>query len=155
MSAKPEIQIIEYSPEYSGAFRELNKAWIERYFALEEEDIKVLDNPERIIEDGGFIFIALINSEAAGVCALRKASEDTYEFSKMAVAGYVQGKGVGRKLGEAALNKAALRGAKRVYLEGNTLLEASIHLYKKLGFKETSMRQAHYKRVNIIMEKLL
>ena len=43
-------------------------------------------------------------------------------------------------------------GAKRLYLEGNTKLEASIHLYRKLGFHEISLEGSTYDRCDIIME---
>jgi len=150
-----EVSIVDYTSTYGKAFKALNEAWIKKYFELEEEDIKTLDNPDQILKGGGFIFVALVDSIAVGVCALRKASADTYEFSKMAVAENVQGLGIGRKLGEAAIAKAKLVGAKRIFLEGNTSLEASIYLYRKLGFREVTGRQPHYKRVNIIMEMLL
>jgi len=150
-----EIDIVEYSPSYQLSFKELNEAWIQKYFELEEEDISTLNHPEKIIAQGGLIFVALKDNEAVGVCALRKMSVDTYEFSKMAVSENFQGLGIGRKLAASAIDKAKQVGAKRIYLEGNTKLEASIHLYKKLGFKEISGPPSKYKRVNIVMEMFL
>lgn len=152
-----EVQIISYLPEHAEAFKSLNEAWITKYFELEDEDIKTLSDPEKIIRDGGFIFVALMGKEreAVGVCALRKSGDRTYEFSKMAVADGMQGRGIGRRLGEAAIEKAKHVGAKGIFLEGNTTLEASIHLYKKLGFKEVKEYESHYKRVNIVMEMRL
>lgn len=150
-----EIQIIPYSPAYRVAFKELNEAWIKKYFELEEGDIQTLNHPEKIITDGGFILVALKDTHPVGVCALKKITPQCYEFSKMAVTEQAQGLGIGRRLAEAAIAKAREVKAKRIYLEGNTSLEASIHLYKKVGFKEISGQHAHYKRVNIIMEKLL
>ena len=150
-----EIQIVPYSPSYAKAFKELNEAWIKKYFELEEDDIRTLSNPQAIIDKGGFIFIALKDNSPVGVCALRKSAADTLEFSKMAVSENAQGFGIGGKLMEAAIAKARRIGTQRLYLEGNTLLEASIHLYKKFGFKEVTGRESHYKRVNIIMEMFL
>src|SRR5690606_26819900 len=102
--------------------------------------------------NGGFIFIGLRNGVAVGTCALRKKPLGSYELSKMAVAENAQGLGIGKKLGEAAIAKAKGIGAQKIYLEGNTLLDSSIHLYKKLGFKETKGGPSPYKRVNIVME---
>lgn len=150
-----DVSIVDYTSNYRKAFKTLNETWIKKYFELEEEDVKTLGNPDQILKEGGFIFVAILNSEVVGVCALKKTSIDTFEFSKMAVAENVQGLGIGRKLGEAAIAKAKLVGAKRIFLEGNTSLEASIYLYRKLGFREVTGRQPHYKRVNIIMEMLL
>jgi putative acetyltransferase len=150
-----EVQIISYSPKYAKVFKSLNEAWITKYFELEEEDIKTLGDPEKIIRDGGFILVAILRTkgEAVGVCALRKSGDKTYEFSKMAVSEEMQGLGIGKKLGEAAIEKAKGVGAKRIFLEGNTALKASIHLYKKLGFNEIKGQKSHYKRVNIVMER--
>lgn len=149
-----KLQIVEYVPKYASAFKELNEAWIKKFFEIEEEDRKALNNPDGIIDDGGYIFIALNEGKEVGVCALRRASSEVFEFSKMAVAENRQGLGIGRKLVEAAIKKAKAAGAKRIYLEGNTALEASIHLYKKMGFKEIERQSSTYKRVNIIMEML-
>lgn len=150
-----EVQIIPFSAIYAKSFKELNESWINKFFELEDEDRKALDHPEKIIDDGGSIFIALQEEEPVGVCALKKASTTDYEFSKMAVAEHAQGQGIGKKLLEAAITKAKSIGARRIFLEGNTLLEASIHLYRKTGFKEIPHRHSRYKRVNIVMEMLL
>ena len=152
---KDELRIVDYLPKYDQAFKTLNEAWIKKFFGIEEEDEKTLSNPGKIVKNGGYIFIALLDGRTVGVCALRRASSDTFEFSKMAVAENIQGHGIGRKLCETAIRKAKAVGAKRIYLEGNTLLEASIHLYKKVGFKEIEWDTASYKRVNIIMEMLI
>ena len=146
------IEIVHYIPEYAQAFKDLNEAWINKYFELEEEDIYTLNHPEYIIEQGGYIFVALRDLEPVGVCALRKTDNNTDEFSKMAVAESGEGLGSGRKLDEAAIAKAKQSGAKKIYLEGNTRLEASMHLYKKLGFKKTPETSSSFKRVNIVME---
>lgn len=77
-----EVSIISYLPQHAEAFKSLNEAWITKYFELEEEDIRTLSAPEKIIQDGGFIFVAILGKEqrAVGVCALRKSGERTYEF---------------------------------------------------------------------------
>lgn len=147
-----KIEIVDYHPCYALAFKELNEAWINKYFELEEDDIDTLNFPDKILHTGGFIFIALRNGIAVGTCALRKKAQGRYELSKMAVAEDAQGVGIGRMLGEAAVSKAKEIDAQKIYLEGNTLLQSSIHLYKKLGFKEIQGGPSPYKRVNIVME---
>ncbi|HLT07204.1 MAG TPA: GNAT family N-acetyltransferase [Cyclobacteriaceae bacterium] len=145
------IEIVNYTPAYAGAFKALNEAWINKYFELEEDDIQTLNYPEKILVNGGFIFIALKDHLAVGTCAIRRKGVDIFELSKMAVSEDAQGLGIGRMLGETAIAKAKEVGAKRVYLEGNTRLESSIHLYKKLGFTEIVGGPSPYKRVNIVM----
>ena len=52
------IQVVGYSPRFARHFKDLNEAWIKKYFELEEEDIKTLNDPAKIIDEGGFIFVA-------------------------------------------------------------------------------------------------
>jgi ribosomal protein S18 acetylase RimI-like enzyme len=59
---------------------------------------------------------------------------------------------IGRKLGEALLDYAKSHGVKRIFLEGNTRLEASIALYRKLGFREIPLEGNAYERCDILME---
>jgi GNAT superfamily N-acetyltransferase len=63
-----------------------------------------------------------------------------------------QGLGIGYALGKAVLQDARERGAKRVYLESNTILEPAIRLYRKLGFQAFEGRDSPYQRCNIQME---
>lgn len=152
------IQIVTYEPKYREAFKSLNVEWISRYFEMEEADFKVLDNPEKdILENGGRIYVALYRNEPVGVCALKKLDPlgRVYEMVKMAVSPGVQGKGIGRLLGQTIIDAAKELGAKKLYLEGNTKLEASIKLYHKLGFQKVTDKPSPYKRVNIQMELIL
>ena len=149
------IQIISYEPKYKAAFKDLNVAWISKYFELEDADFKVLDNPERaILDQGGSIYIALYKDIPVGVCGLKKMHDSSYDYEvvKMAVSPQAQGKGIGWLLGQKIVQAAKALGAKKIYLEGNTKLEASIHLYRKLGFREITSQPSPYKRVNIQME---
>jgi N-acetylglutamate synthase and related acetyltransferases len=134
-------------------FIRLNENWIKTYFRLEESDIKTLSNPKKIIDKGGQIFFA-INEDAQkviGCCALIRHSAETWELAKMAVDPDAQSHGAGFLLGSAIISEARHRGAKLLFLEGNTRMEASIHLYRKLGFTETEIDQAAYERCNIKM----
>ena len=152
------IKIVEYTPEYRSAFADLNKEWISKYFKMEETDYKALDHADAyIIDNGGYILVALFNNEPVGVCALIKMSDPDYDFelSKMAVSPKAQGKKIGWMIGEAIKDKARKVGAKKLYLESNTILVPAINLYRKLGFIEVYDRPTAYKRCNIQMELVL
>jgi len=73
----------------------------------------------------------------------------------MAVTENARGKNIGRLLGEAVINKARQIGAKKIYLESNTVLEPAINLYRKLGFRKVTGPPSPYTRCNIQMELLL
>lgn len=151
----PKVQIVEYNSEYRLAFKKLNEEWIQTYFTLEDKDREALDHPdENIISKGGFIFIALLDGEAVGVCALTKREDAVYpyELAKMAVTPKAQGHKIGWLLGLAIIEKAKSLGSKNLYLESNTKLTPAISLYEKLGFKRVAGPPTPYARCNIQME---
>lgn len=153
-----DVQIVDYKPAYQQAFRELNEEWISKYFKMEAADHKALDNPQKsIIAKGGHILVALYNNEPVGVCALLKMDDPVYEYelAKMAVSPRAQGKNIGWLLGKAAIDKARSLGAKKLYLESNTILQPAINLYHKLGFQKVIGHATPYERCNIQMELVI
>ncbi|MFB9861845.1 GNAT family N-acetyltransferase [Rufibacter immobilis] len=155
-SATPSVSIIDYTPAHAARFRELNQAWIERYFEMEELDHKSLGDPDGyIIAKGGFIFMAQYEGEIVGTCALIKVDATTYELAKMAVTDKAQGLKIGKRLGEAAIQKARELGAQTLMLLSNRKLETALHLYHKLGFVEVPDELKEYKRADIKMELAL
>jgi DNA-binding MarR family transcriptional regulator len=150
-----EITIVVYTPQYQSAFKLLNEEWISTYFEMEETDHRTLDNPqEYILDKGGKIIVALYKDEPVGVCALIKMNDSHYDFelAKMAVAPKVQGKNIGRLLGESIIHIAKECNASKLYLESNTMLKPAINLYHKLGFQKIVGHPSPYKRCNIQME---
>ena len=149
-----KVQIVDYTPEYRKAFRDLNEEWISKYFVMEDADYKALDHAEDyILGNGGAILVALYEGEPVGVCALIKMEdpEYQYELAKMAVSPKAQGKNIGFLLGEAIKQKAKQLGAQKLYLESNTLLKPAINLYHKLGFVKVVGHTSPYERSNIQM----
>ena len=149
------IRVTTYEPRYKQDFIRLNKQWIETWFRLEQSDLDTFAHiDDRIIGGGGQIFLAIDdNGQVVGCCALKPHPEsDCFELAKMAVSPEAQGKGIGRKLGETLLDYARSHGVKRIFLEGNTRLEASIALYRKLGFKQIPLKGNAYERCDILME---
>ncbi|MDZ7880809.1 MAG: GNAT family N-acetyltransferase [Saprospiraceae bacterium] len=150
---KTEVHIIDYTPQYADAFRDLNHEWIKKYFKLEAADNLALDNPEGyILDKGGRIFVAIYKKEAVGVVALLKMKDGGYELAKMAVSPHAQGKSIGFLLGKHAINVAKELKAHRVFLESNTILKPALSLYGKLGFKEIIGGESPYERADIQME---
>ena len=150
-----ELRIELYQPSYQKDFVRLNSEWITTFFHLESSDRAVFNDPKGyILNKGGQIFFAVNeNGKAVGCCALiAHSKQEKYELAKMAVNPNYQGKGVGSLLGEAVLAYARSSGYKKLYLEGNTKMKASINLYRKLGFMEVPRKGASYKRCNIMME---
>jgi ribosomal protein S18 acetylase RimI-like enzyme len=149
-----EIRIETYNPSLRTVFKEMNEAWIRKYFRMEEVDTHSLSNPEAyIIDKGGHILFAMVDNEVAGVCALIKMDGNPYDYelAKMAVSPEFQGRGIGKTIGLAVIEKAKSIGARNVYLESNTKLTTAINLYRKIGFEEVEGIPSPYARCNICM----
>jgi ribosomal protein S18 acetylase RimI-like enzyme len=148
------IEIIEYKSEHQPYFEKLNRAWIEKYFEMEEVDRFVLEQPEKaILENGGVIFMASCNGIMAGTVALIKEHADVFEFAKMAVDENFRRKGIAEKLSNAAVKKAMELGARKIILYSQTILVPALSLYKKIGFVQVPIdHQSPYKRPDVKME---
>src|ERR1700691_4670120 len=123
MSPSLQIVIREFQPGDAASFRQLNEEWISRYFVLEAKDVEALADPQSsILAGGGRIFLATIDGQCVGCCALLRMNANEYEVAKMAVAPQYQGSGIGRRVLQAAIEAARAAGAHRLYLETNHIL---------------------------------
>jgi GNAT superfamily N-acetyltransferase len=146
------LRIVPYRAEHAAAFRDLNLAWIRKYFAVEDRDARDLGDPDKyILAPGGYIFMAELAGESVGACALMREDEGVFELAKMTVAESVRGLGVGRALGEAAIAHARAIGARRVELLTNSILIPAITLYHALGFVDVPVGQTEYGRADVRM----
>ncbi|MEQ1552887.1 MAG: GNAT family N-acetyltransferase [Ferruginibacter sp.] len=151
------IHIVSYKDEYKEYIKSLNYEWLEKYFAVEENDIKQLSNPQtEILDKGGKIFFALDGNTVVATASLLKVNDEEYELAKMAVTEKYKSAGIGKMLMDYCIAEAIKLNAKKLSLFSNTKLSAAIHVYKKYGFVEIPLPEdAHYIRSNIMMEKLL
>jgi len=151
-SVHPRPVIVDFDAAHAAAFRDLNLIWIEDGFSVEESDRRVLDHPQvEIIDRGGFIFVAMVDDEIAGVCALIRSGPRLYQLAKMAVSPAIRGRGIGRQLANAAIDRARDKGAVAVELFTNTVLAPAMGLYESLGFKPAVFEGAEHTRSNIRM----
>jgi ribosomal protein S18 acetylase RimI-like enzyme len=150
------ISIVNYKPEHQPMFEKLNRAWIEKYFYMEEGDVFALTNPqEAILKTGGAILMALYNGEVAGTVALIRIDYTTVKLAKMTVDENFRRKGIAEALGHASIERAAQMGAQRVILFSHSSLEPAITLYLKLGFRHMLPEKTEFRRANVKMEKWL
>ncbi|WP_418498890.1 GNAT family N-acetyltransferase [Flagellimonas sp.] len=155
MTEPNTLSIVPFSDIHKDAFKALNEAWITKYFKMEKMDYASLDHPkEYILDKGGYIAVAVLDSQAVGVCALIPSQKEGYDFelAKMGVSEHVQGMGIGKLLGQHIIEKATEMGAKKLYLESNRVLGPALSLYQKLGFKEMVGATSPYERSDIQME---
>jgi GNAT superfamily N-acetyltransferase len=151
------MQIVDFRADLAGAFRALNEAWIRRYFALEPKDVEVLSDPQgKIIDAGGHVFFVVDQGQAIGCCALIALPDGAFEVAKMAVAEPHKGRGLGRALMAACVERAKALGAPRLYLETNSGLGPALGLYRSFGFRDVDFAEpSPYARADVAMELTL
>lgn len=148
-----KIQIVDYQPRHQAFFEAFNRAWIEEWFEMEPVDEWVLQNPDKaILATGGAILMAEWSGTPAGTVALRWVSDDTVEFTKMAVDQAFRRRGIARQLSLASFVKAQALGARKIILYSNTRNADAIRLYEQLGFRHLPVEPGVYERANVKME---
>jgi putative acetyltransferase len=151
------------SPSEARAFHDLNEEWITALFTLEEADRVVLTYPVgRVVEPGGDVLIARdAGDEIVGCVALvpfGPSGDGVFELSKMAVAAKARGRGFGRALLRAAIERAGQLGAHTLFLGSNSKLADAVHLYESLGFQHVPAEEIGpmpYARAEIFMRLAL
>jgi putative acetyltransferase len=145
-------------PADAAAFRELNEEWIARYFVVEEQDRRQLEDPvAAYIDPGGEILIAEVAGRAVGCVALVPDGTGAYELSKMAVSREMRGQGLGRQLLGAAIERARELGARSLFLGSSHKLANAVHLYEAWGFQHVPPETLHmpYDRADVFMQLVL
>ena len=156
-------QLVTYRPEYARAYADLNYEWIEKFFAIEDEDRKALEDPEGYaINPGGQIFFTLVEGEPVGTVAMVPVREKRggkevliFELAKMAVSPAMQGRGLSDLLMQACIDFAREQGAVEVMLVTNDVLTPALGLYKKHGFEIETYADQRYDRGNTQMTLVL
>ncbi len=152
---QPVPEILDYRPAYKKHFAALNRAWLEECFEVEDDDARLLADPNRlIIRKGGRILFLRLRDEIVGTCALLRRDADQIELAKMVIRTDRRGQGLGRILARAAIDRAREMGARRVVLATSPQLEAAGALYAELGFRREEELPAWavgYKRPTVVL----
>lgn len=149
------MTIVPYSPNYKESFIEMNRAWISEMFAMEDEDIKELENIEPYMQNGGQIFFALDESGAVMACCMIAPREDgDWEIMKFAAKGMYTGTGAGSACLKACIDYAKERDIKKVIIVSNRKCVQAVHLYRKFGFAEIPVdkKKFPFERADIAFE---
>ena len=133
------MKIIKYNyeKELKEAFIEMNKAWIQRDFVLEDEDIRVLSTIDDSINNGSLIYFVVYNNIPISTLMLVNLGNKNYELVKFATREGYYNLGAGNLLIKYVLQEAK-RFAKKIIIATNKKCLCAIHLYEKYGFKETN-----------------
>lgn len=150
------VTVRDFCPSDANAFRDLNLAWVEEYFTVQAEDRAQLERPQtHVLDKGGVILIAELEDAVVGTAGLMPGHDDgVVELIKMSARSDLQGQGIGRALMDASIDRARAMGAKKLWLETNTVLAAALALYRKSGFRELTgddLTETPYDRCNCQM----
>ena len=146
-----DIEIKNFSEEFSKDFFQLNKLWIEESWKLEESDKKDLLNPQNIVKKGGQVFFAVQKGKAIGTVAMIYCSKNQFELAKMTVKSQFRGNGIANLLMNKCIEFAKNKNANEIFLISNDSLIIARNLYDKYGFKEIELDSQKYLRGNVKM----
>jgi len=149
------MRILPFEARHADAWRDLNTAWISKYFTMEPKDHEALDDPVgKILDKGGHILMAEAeDGEVIGCVGLLLLDDGGFEVAKMTVTEQARGTGLGRLLMQACIDKAQALGAPRLYLETNSSLAPALGLYRAMGFVDLPHRDTPYARADVVMER--
>jgi GNAT superfamily N-acetyltransferase len=152
-----KVEIIHFENSLASDFKRLNIEWLSKYYNVTPQDLEILDNPKRIIDEGGKILFVRVDGIIGGTAAILRTNQDTVELIKMGVTSTMQGKGIGRILMNSVIEEAKKMKVGKITLETAIPLQAAISLYKKSGFVQTSEEETHpvFGRMTFKMEKIL
>ncbi len=153
------VEIINYKPCYRKYFRMFNLEWLEKYFSVEPIDKKILGDPNgQILKKGGQILFVRVGGEIVGTVALIRHNKATFELAKMAVTEKAQGRQVGKRLAQAAIDRARSLGAHTIVLNTSPKLAVANKLYRQLGFVRvapTLQEELGYQRPTITLKLII
>ena len=102
----------------------------------ENTDKDLSDVQRYYLDNGGYFAVIVDGGEVIGSYGIYKIDSTCCELRKMYLLSDYQGRGLGKKMMDEALEKARELGFETMILETNTVLTKASHLYKKYGFEE-------------------
>lgn len=150
------MKVIKYQPKYKDDFVRLNRAWIEKYFKMEQEDYVVLNNVDKLIANGAMVFFAVENNIVLATGMTMLINNNDWEICKLAADENYRERGAGSAVFKACMEYAKKQGAKKLVVVSNRGLKPALHIYQKFGFKEIPMDNTHdYERGDIQFEYII
>ena len=151
---KGMIEVRNYTADDYEDFCRLNIAWIGEHWQLEPRDYEEMEQMRQGVEPG-FMLVAVEAGQVVGTIAFLPMDGTVYDYelAKFAVDRNCRGKGIGRLLLQAALNRAASEGKQRIYIITNKLCFSAIHLYEAFGFVQIPGVSEQFVRGDYLMAK--
>jgi GNAT superfamily N-acetyltransferase len=110
-------------------------ALIDEYFDQNEFEGELDSLPGKYSPPDGQLLLAYYDDQPAGCVALRRIDRQVCEMKRMFLYPRFQGKGIGRRLGEAIIRDARIAGYAIMRLDTSWRQQEAQALYAKLGFQ--------------------
>lgn len=150
------MEIVRYQEKYKQDFIDLNTAWVERFFVMEEEDREILNHVDGYLKKGGMIFFAVEEGKVLAVCMVYPFGNNVWEICKLAAVGQHTGKGAGSAVFKACMDYAVEQGAEKITLISNHILKQALHIYEKFGFRSVELNRGdEYARADVQYEYIV
>ena len=147
-----ELQIKAFDDKYHQQFREISLDWLQSNGLYERADDDLLDNPQKYLENGSFIFLANYNDEIVGTVTLSPLENNTFEIMKLGVIDAYKRLGIGRKLLQICIDICHKKDVKLIILDTSSKLVNAIKLYEEFGFVSTEITGSYYESADVKME---
>ncbi|AUC84210.1 MarR family transcriptional regulator [Polaribacter sp. ALD11] len=147
-----KLQILPYEDKYHEQFKEISLNWLHAHHLYEKADDDLLDNPQKYLDKGGFIFLAYLDSKIVGTISLIPVNDTNFEILKLGVVEGYKGLGIGKKLMQICIDICIEKKIEIITLESSSKLESALKLYEKLGFKHVEVVDAHFESADVKME---
>ncbi|HLE96762.1 MAG TPA: GNAT family N-acetyltransferase [Candidatus Thermoplasmatota archaeon] len=110
------------------------------------------DLQEEYVAPDGRLLIAWMDGAAVGCAGVRRATTDICELTRHYVRSSARGKGVGRRLVEAAMAEARKLGFRRMRLDVLPTMRPAIAVYRALGFRDAPAHRDYGKASVLFLE---
>ncbi|KAG0171959.1 hypothetical protein DFQ30_011459 [Apophysomyces sp. BC1015] len=132
-----KLHVVTWSSEYKREFKDLNLAWVQELYEVEESDIRQVEYPEEnILQPGGEIFFLLEDNKVAGTVAMM-IHDGECELGKMTISSAYQGRGYAHPLMVEGIAWARREGHPGIKLLTSVKLIKAVSLYERHGFEIT------------------
>jgi N-acetylglutamate synthase-like GNAT family acetyltransferase/predicted transcriptional regulator len=133
------VEILDYKPSLKKYFYDLAGNWLLDVLneKLEKEDEFSLRNPDKAyMETGGFVFFAIYKNKVVGCVALKRLSEEKFEFCKLYINPEMRKLGIATKLIERCITRCKENNATELWLQTTNAMQEAHKLYYKFWFTE-------------------